>query len=259
MIIDSFMYLNEIECLDIRLHELYDVVDVFLLCESNITHTGKEKPFHFSDEQYTLIDKKFHDKIHVVKCFDQDVKYGYEIEYEQRDQMGKEILKLATCNHDYIILGDVDEIPNGRDLRNQVDLGVNSVCFAQTLYYYYINCVQNQIFNGSVLIKRDSFQGGQATRNLVGYINKIRGGWHFSYLGGAQRVKYKLESIRFPEDMDRNAFTDIEEIKSKIYNNLDIVDRTGEQFEKTIVAIDSTYPSCIQEVIKKYPYIVKAV
>ena len=45
MVIDCFLFFDEIDLLEIRLNELKDVVDVFVLTESPYTFTGKEKPF----------------------------------------------------------------------------------------------------------------------------------------------------------------------------------------------------------------------
>lgn len=258
MIVDAFTYLNEIECLDIRLHEMYDLVDAFILCESDRTFTGNSKPFYFSDEQYSLIDKKFKDKIHILKCTGINDSNEWNNEFKQRDELGKYIVDFFGQNKGYVLLSDVDEIPDAKKVKEQIDNNVTSVCFSQQLYYYYLNCRQNQLFNGSVLIKQDCFPGGQSTRNLVNHANRVIGGWHFSYLGGASRIKYKLESICFSSSIERKpSFTDIKEIEYKISNQLDIVDRNGDQFEKTIVEIDSTYPSCIHEMIQKYPYIIK--
>ena len=39
-IIDSFIFFNELELLDIRLNILNDKVDKFILVESTVSHTG---------------------------------------------------------------------------------------------------------------------------------------------------------------------------------------------------------------------------
>lgn len=50
-LIDSFTYFNEIELLQVRLEYLYDIVDEFLIVESNRTHTGNAKPFHLRENK----------------------------------------------------------------------------------------------------------------------------------------------------------------------------------------------------------------
>ena len=43
-VIDCFPFFNELDLLEIRLNELKDVVDVFVLTEAPFTFTGREKP-----------------------------------------------------------------------------------------------------------------------------------------------------------------------------------------------------------------------
>lgn len=45
-IVDYFMYFNEKELLELRYHMLKDVVDLFVISESDITFSGKEKTFN---------------------------------------------------------------------------------------------------------------------------------------------------------------------------------------------------------------------
>ena len=62
---DCFNFFNELDILDIRLHELNDVVDKFVLIESVETFTGKSKPLFYNDNKERF--KKFEDKIiHII-------------------------------------------------------------------------------------------------------------------------------------------------------------------------------------------------
>ena len=65
MIYDCFNFFNELEILDIRLNTLYDVVDKFVLVESNKTFSGNEKEYIF--ENNTKHFKFFLDKIIHIK------------------------------------------------------------------------------------------------------------------------------------------------------------------------------------------------
>jgi len=44
-VVDSFIYFNEKELLELRINLLKDHVDKFIICESNYTHSGNPKPF----------------------------------------------------------------------------------------------------------------------------------------------------------------------------------------------------------------------
>ena len=49
MIYDCFTAFNELELLEIRLHELSPVVDRFVLVEATRTHSNLPKPLYFRD------------------------------------------------------------------------------------------------------------------------------------------------------------------------------------------------------------------
>ena len=46
---DMFSFYNEFEILEIRLKELWDTVDYFVLVESNTTFTGLPKEYFFEN------------------------------------------------------------------------------------------------------------------------------------------------------------------------------------------------------------------
>ena len=54
MIYDCFPFFNELELLEMRLHELSGVVDKFVLVEATRTFTNKPKPLYFQENQSPL-------------------------------------------------------------------------------------------------------------------------------------------------------------------------------------------------------------
>jgi len=50
-IIDAFPFFNEIDTLKIRLSLLYEKVDIFVICESNITYSGLSKSYNFLEHK----------------------------------------------------------------------------------------------------------------------------------------------------------------------------------------------------------------
>ena len=65
--IDGFLFNNEFDLLEIRLHELYPVVDAFVLVEAAFTFQDKPKPLYFRDYTDSARFARFRDKIvHVV-------------------------------------------------------------------------------------------------------------------------------------------------------------------------------------------------
>ena len=47
MIIDSFLFFNEPELVELRVKYLNKLVDRFVVVEANITHQGKKKDWNF--------------------------------------------------------------------------------------------------------------------------------------------------------------------------------------------------------------------
>ena len=149
-------------------------------------------------------------------------------------------LKNAN-NDDIIMISDLDEIPRG----NLISLFKNvkePVVFEQNFYAYYINCIVERKWIGTVLIKKKWLKNKtpQYFRNLRGNFKKVSdGGWHFSYMGGNEKLIKKLASFWH---FDEKKYTE-KNLKKKISK------------KTKIVKIDESYPDCIHEMINKYPYL----
>jgi beta-1,4-mannosyl-glycoprotein beta-1,4-N-acetylglucosaminyltransferase len=146
MIIDCFGFYNELKMLEFRLEEYYDYVDYFVIVESNLTHSGIEKPYYYEENKEKF--KKFSSKIiHVKKELPKNISENlsddeyYKIlgepewpnmnkinelqrlknqnlffwgpfirEALQRDAMIEGINKVNPKENDIIFISDVDEI-----------------------------------------------------------------------------------------------------------------------------------------------------
>ena len=60
-VIDSIIFFNELELLEMRLNILNDVVDTFVITESPFTVSGNEKPLYYLENKDRF--GKFNDKI----------------------------------------------------------------------------------------------------------------------------------------------------------------------------------------------------
>jgi len=89
-IFDCFTFLNEFDLLEIRLHELAQVVDRFVIAESPVTFTGRPKPLHFLDNRARFA--AFADKIIHIVVDDQPVTdSAWEREWHQRNALERGI------------------------------------------------------------------------------------------------------------------------------------------------------------------------
>ncbi|NBP59476.1 glycosyltransferase, partial [bacterium] len=83
-IYDCFPFFNEFEILEIRLAELYDIVDKFIIIEASKTHSGRDKPLYLRENIAKFA--KYQDKIviHTVD-FPANLQDAWSRERSQRD------------------------------------------------------------------------------------------------------------------------------------------------------------------------------
>jgi beta-1,4-mannosyl-glycoprotein beta-1,4-N-acetylglucosaminyltransferase len=106
-IFDCFLYSNEDLILDVRLNTLSNYVSRFVIVEANKDHQGKEKKLNFNINNF----QKFKNKITylVVDDFPKNLT-NWQRENYQRNFISNGLHDVQE--DDYIIISDVDEIPN---------------------------------------------------------------------------------------------------------------------------------------------------
>jgi beta-1,4-mannosyl-glycoprotein beta-1,4-N-acetylglucosaminyltransferase len=119
-IYDCFIFYNELELLKLRLSELYDHVDHFVLCEATVTFQGKPKPLYFDlhkAEFEPFADKIIHvivDDAEPAKETPQDAQtQDYDPVIWNREHFQRNALRrglTSAAEDDIIIISDCDEI-----------------------------------------------------------------------------------------------------------------------------------------------------
>lgn len=201
-VIDCFMFFNEIDLLEIRLNSLAPYVKRFVLCEMPITHSGKPKPLFFQDNKDRF--KEFNITYLVAPPREGS---SWKLEHYQRDYLLNGITDVDP--DDIMLISDMDEIP---DL-SKYHVGDEGV-FRQSMYYYYFNVYVSGSWKGTIAKKRKNLANFNDIRNLRNRMPTIvkQGGWHFSTMGTAENIKYKIESFAHIE-------LDKPEFKSRIEEN----------------------------------------
>jgi len=108
-IFDVFLFNNELRILKMKLHEMADFIDAFVLVEARETFTGAPKPLIFQEnrEQFAAFADKI---VHVVvDRFPDHVRHPWAREYYQRD-MGITGLSGRVREDDLVIVSDSDEV-----------------------------------------------------------------------------------------------------------------------------------------------------
>ena len=274
-IVDCFIFYNELDLLNYRLGILNDIVDYFVIVESTHTFTGKPKNLYYNDNKHMFDYVK--DKIIHIVVDDFPHKFP-NINYEQPNINGKigeqwfnEAFQrnaiergLKTLNlqeNDYIIVADVDEIPDPITLElikcsPQPQQISNINILQMDLYYYNLNSL---IINRWYYVK---FLSYNSYKTLPISIHELRwsynfpviqrGGWHLSYFGDSNFIKNKISAFSHQES-NKECFTDIEKIENRIKNSLDLFDRGDENKIIKMEIKDNLYlPYKYDIYLKKY-------
>lgn len=266
---DAFLFFNELDLLEIRLNELDPVVDVFVIVESTKTFSFKDKPLYY-DMNKDRFSKFSHKIKHVVVSdtpnIPPDPAKGHnrhKIEHFQRSCIDRGVVDCDP--DDLIIMSDVDEIFRPENVAQAIDiLSRQKLCsFVQRFFYYYLNglCVQNGApapWNGPVAcFKRDYFDA-QLLRNDRGTKEKEKihnAGWHFSYLGGAEKIIEKIEAYAHAE-WDNGRIKDKGALERKISSGVDIFERPNRPNQRYI-SIDASFPKYVQDNVEKLAHLIK--
>jgi beta-1,4-mannosyl-glycoprotein beta-1,4-N-acetylglucosaminyltransferase len=254
-IFDCFKFFNELELLDLRLMALNDLVDYFVLVEANKTHTGKPKEFLFEKNKHLF--SNYLNKIIYVKVTDLPTYTKENIwipENFQRNCIDRG-LEGRAAQGDKIIVSDIDELPNPDVIRENLNCP-QPVTMIQKLFYYHVNCLQNQLWAGTIMATYKQYQNCQQLRNSArnGYNSRNNGGWHYSFMGGAERIKTKVENIA-ESHLIIDQIGNVNDINNKISSQTDLWNRTDDYAKKQLVNINEAgmAPKCIKQFIEKYP------
>lgn len=254
-IFDCFKFFNELELLDLRLMVLNDLVDYFVIVESNKTHTGNKKEFIFEQNKDRFSD--YMHKIVYVKVEDLPDYARDNIWIAENFQRNCIVRGLGKASYgDKIIISDADEIPNPTTVLKYIDV-VTPVTMIQHLFYYYVNCLQGTPWTGSILATQGEYESPQWLRNIARSeqcYSVPEGGWHYSFMGGPDRIRTKVENIAESHIIIDKVGTP-EEIKDKMLTQKDLWGRTEQPFQKRIININDNgmAPACISEFVHKYP------
>lgn len=207
MTIDAFLFYNEHDVTFLRLSELYNVVDFFVVLEADITHLGtpREKVFWNDSRLEPFKDKIKYFPITLEK------ESGWGKENEHRIKLYDCLKTLNLSPKDLIIFSDADEIPN-KDVIKGIDVNNFDVAALNQMFFlYFLNLWAGKNVTGSIAVtwenceslQKQTGAAFQVLRNHKDNIPRIEnGGWHFSYLGSPERLSLKSKSIAEGRNQD---------------------------------------------------------
>ena len=229
MIIDSFLFFQELDLLEIRLEYLYPLVDHFIIIEARQSFKGSSKNFIF--EQNRKRYKKYLDKITYLKIEDIHFSYNELIEFlEKSNSKVRKTISKFIKKHDYydknnlsyildsyhrecihialeqkckdgdiVLLSDLDEIPSFKiikDLKKRKNLNFPTVLI-QHEFQYFLNNYAKSDWHGTIaspynLMKKYSLNELRNNSNKLPRI--LNSGYHFTSIGNKQAIINKIES-----------------------------------------------------------------
>ena len=289
-IYDCFMFFDEEMLLDLRLNIMDKYVDKFIITEATYAHNGKSKKLVFDINKfskfknkiiYIVVDKQPPGLLKINSSDDIDT-YGNKLTLNgyKRDNYQRQKAEQALTNaspDDWIIINDIDEIPNLKDV-NFNNINNKLVIFKQQIFYYKFNLLYpSHIWHGSRACKKKYLESPQWLRDLkhkkysFWRLDKIfskkkysdiyyieNGGWHFSNIKSPENIQKKLLNYTHHHEYETSGLN-LEDLKKKINKKKIIYDHGADSraykwgSEKTLRTIElSKMPDYLRENYKKY-------
>lgn len=253
MVIDCFTFFNELDLLELRLHELAPVVDRFVLIESPVTHAGNSKPLYFAENRQRF--QEFLPRIrHVVPELSSSDAVSRE-----REQRAALQSALTDCRgDDWVLFSDADEIVSAAALQAFCSRNRTAPAnFRQHFSYYFVNS-RGGAWNGSCILTAAAFRERPDPtywRYLPGgHVQTIdEGGWHFSYLGGVEAIQAKLRSFSHHE-LDRRPYNDPGFIRTMMAIGGDLFLRHDDCFQSH--PLDQSYPRFLRDQQERFTHLI---
>ena len=208
------MMFNELDVLELRLEELNEYVDYFVIIESQKTHSGNNKPLNYqkNSERY----KKFEDKIIYVIIEElpsklpnhiNDVDLNWYRENFQRNQIKTALMQIDMTDKDIIIISDIDEIPDLSKVNLQKITPFNDfITCNQRWFNWSFEWEFNDKFWPGSQITRWSYLKNTTPQNIrnqrydeTKIVIKEAWGWHLSWFGENDTISEKINSFAHQE------------------------------------------------------------
>jgi hypothetical protein len=261
-IYDCFPFFNELDLLEIRFAEMYDLVDYFVLVECNVSHSGNPKEYIFENNKERFA--KYLDKVRHIKVDDvPDTTDSWVRERYQRTCIDRGLYDRE--DDDLIIVSDCDEVPRAEliEMIKEDNSGWNRYILYIPMLQFRLNYMKIYDFTkgANIIVTRaEHYTNGQQEREFTFPWNPKppettfveHGGWHFTYLGDDEHAVTKIKNFAHTE-------TNIPRFTENLSINFLIQNRCGlwgpahpekERFEW--VKVDDYYPKAITENLERW-------
>jgi len=230
-VFDCFPYFNEKEILELRIKMLYDHVDGFIIVDANKTHGGHPKEFSCKKVLQELNIPS--DKINVIELNLPSFEEHSDNYFRERTQ--RNVAAQYFEDDAVYIVTDCDEIIDPEMIPVYVDGAVNNPNNIMRISLHWLNCKVNlqicdpnggkAIFNSAFVCMKhhvENYTLSEIREDEACQLRKIKYtslslldqeqkiidcGWHFSWMGGRDRIKTKMRSFLHCYDGKNDIFT----------------------------------------------------
>ena len=205
MIVDTFMFYNELDVLELRLEILDEYVDRFVIVEAELNHVGTPKELFFTKNQERFA--KWLHKIHLVVVPAEESPKDHDPWVREKHQRHFVLHGLQDIPNDSIVmLSDLDEIPDMTKIPYEklphVVTAVHMWMFEYSLKYMFTG----EPWFGTVITNCEIFKrvGPNYLReNRWKFPSFKEAGWHLSSFGTPQHVWNKMQTYAHGRDIQR--------------------------------------------------------
>ncbi len=222
-----FLY-DELDILDLRLHELDDVVDKVIIVEYPFDFSRKSRKMYYNENKERF--KKFEHKIiHIIDDNPYDSKELIETNGNNglglmwnRKNSKLLIEPLSNCvDDDFVVVFDGDAFMC-RESFDKLDITKPNTISMKWYLYWFNCCIKDMTFDWSCavpysLIKETGSIGGLIGQKIEDVHRLVDVGYHFAKCGGVERVSENIKGYPH-QDYNVSEFTDKEKIKERIDN-----------------------------------------
>ena len=249
------MFNNEYDILEIRLSELYDHVDRFVIVESDHSFTNIPKPYNFENNASRY--ERFFDKIHYVKCKLPCYAEPWDNEKWTRDQKAEGWYDLTP--EDIVLDTDGDEIPRPEFVQFIKSNAATHKCYGMVMPFFYfklnyLNTYQpyHYVAWGKAFKGYDKYKTGSMLK-YEGFGNDYQfihhSGWHFSCIGDHEFNIQKLKNNCHTE-LPIDKLVEELDIEKCIAEGNDHLGRNNYNWKP--IKIDNFFPKTILDNQEKY-------
>jgi len=211
-IFDCTIIHDELDMLELRMAILGDVVDTFIVCEADLTHSGQPKPLHVTENlaRFTGYGERL--QVHTARLDPRD--HSWTRERAHRAAIADGLKAAGAQAGDLVVVADVDEIPRPEVI---TQIGPQGARLELDFYYYNARTRVDEGWSIGAL-PYEAEADPNAIRTLAGHdVPTIdHAGVHLSYFGGADRIARKMDAFMHHADIAAAAPRDPAWIQERI-------------------------------------------